>query len=503
MHKDCNMQQFSKLLQEITYYNRGAVLCDWELKTGCPENSADGLMDTENYFQTKLFEVKTSDSTGKLLKTLQSEEYKDKLTKTEHETVERLLKDYEEQKRIPADFYEEYVSLKNKSQQVWERAKAEKDYESFEPYLAKIIEKTKKLCEYTNPGEEPYEVLLNKYEDGISTKMLDMLFEQMKEGLDRLIEEAGSICFPPKEQFEGDYRIRKQRELSCKLLEYIGFDMTRGMVAQSVHPFTTSLSKNDVRLTDNYVENDIVNAIFSIIHEGGHGIFEQNVDGQYEFTPFYSCEYMGIHESQSRFYENILGRNINFWKPIYDWIRELFPEYKEISVEEFYLHINRVECGPVRIHADDMTYGYHIIIRYELEKELFSGKLDTKELPKRWNELYQKYLGVTPKDDSEGVLQDTHWSGGNFGYFPTYLLGTIYDGMILTKIESDLGNVDEILADGRITEITKWLNEKIHRYGGSRKPKEMLEAVIGREVTAEDILMHFQKKLIDLKSKSY
>lgn len=498
MQTDQRIQDFSRLIREMTYLNRGGILCDWELKTGCPKNAVEGLTDTENYLNTKLFRLKTDEETGRLLKQLGFEEYKCKLTESEHKTVERLLKDYEEQKRIPADFYEEYVALRNKAQQVWEKAKETGDYQSFEPYLSKIIEKTKKLCEYTNPEEEPYEVLLNKYEKGISTKMLDKLFEEMKTGLDKMLQKAEKIHWPEEEKFLGSYPVEKQEELSKRLLEYIGFDLTRGEMAQSAHPFTTSLSRNDVRLTNHYEKKDIVNAIFSIIHEGGHGIFEQNVDEKYEFTPFYSCEYMGIHESQSRFYENILGRNINFWKPVYGWLGELFPEYEDISLEEFYRHINRIQCCPVRIQADDVTYGYHIIIRYELEKELFAGKLDTKELPKRWAELYQKYLSVTPKDDSEGVLQDTHWSGGDFGYFPTYLLGTIYDGMLLQTIEKELGNVDEILAKGQIKRITAWLNEKIHQYGGARTPAEMVEAVMARPVTAQDILAHFEKKLIDL-----
>lgn len=499
MQTDDWIQQFSKLLKEITYLNRSVILCDWEIKTGCPKNAVDGLTDTENYLLTKLHEIKTSDETGRLLRKLQSGEYKDKLTKTDHKTIERLLKDYEEQKRIPADFYGEYVALRNRSQQVWEKAKEDRDYDSFEPYLSKMIDLTRRLCEYTNPEEEPYEVLLNKYEKGVSTKMLDRLFGEMKTGLDGIISKAGNISWPEKEKFLGDYPIDKQMELSKRLLEYIGFDLTKGEIAQSAHPFTTALSRNDVRLTNHYVKEDIVDAIFSIIHEGGHGIFEQNVDEKYEFTPFYSCEYMGIHESQSRFYENMLGRNINFWKPIFDWLLELFPEYRNISLQEFYRHINRIQCGPVRIQADDVTYGYHIIIRYELEKELFVGRLDTKQLPDRWKELYQKYLGVTPENDSEGVLQDTHWSGGDFGYFPTYLLGTIYDGMLLTAMEKELGDVNNILANGQIQHITAWLNEKIHQHGGARTPAQMMEAVVKRPVTAEDILLHFEKKLIDLR----
>lgn len=247
-------------------------------------------------------------------------------------------------------------------------------------------------------------------------------------------------------------------------------------------------------MTNHYYETEPLSAMFSAIHEGGHAIFEQNVNPEYDNTVAGSCCYMGVHESQSRFYENILGRNINFWKPIYEKLGELLPQFKNVTLEAFEREINRVENSMVRTEADEVTYCFHIILRYEMEKAIFYDHVPVEKLPELWNQKMQEYLHITPKNDAEGILQDVHWSDGSFGYFPSYLLGSIYDGMYLEKMEEELGSVDEILADGRIGEITKWLNEKIHWYGSTRTPKEVIAAVCGKEVSAQPLVRYMKKK---------
>ena len=240
--------------------------------------------------------------------------------------------------------------------------------------------------------------------------------------------------------------------------------------------------------------------MYSAIHEGGHAIFEQNVNPAYDGTIAGSCCYCGIHESQSRFYENVLGRNKNFWVPIYEKLGELLPKFKEISLDEFYHEINHVRNSLIRTEADELTYCFHIIIRYELEKAIFRDGVSVEELPKLWNEKMQEYLQITPANDAEGILQDMHWSDGSFGYFPSYLLGNIYDGMYLEEITKEIGDVDTILREGRIGEITKWLNEKIHQYGSTRLPKEVIEKVCGKEVSAQPIIDYFKKKYTEVYS---
>lgn len=282
------------------------------------------------------------------------------------------------------------------------------------------------------------------------------------------------------------------------LLDYIGFRKDAGSVGETEHPFTLNFSSRDVRVTNHYYEHDPLSSIFSAIHEGGHGIFEQNVNPDYDNTVAGSCRYMGLHESQSRFYENILGRNKNFWLPIYDKLGELLPAFKKIPLDDFYQEINHVKNSLIRINADEVTYCFHIILRYEMEKAIFRDRVPVAELPALWNQKMQEYLQITPTNDAEGILQDMHWSDGSFGYFPSYLLGSIYDGMLLTTIREELGDVDELLRDGKIKEITAWLNQNIHWYGSTCKPKEMIMEVCGKEMSAEPLIRYFKEKYTEI-----
>ena len=250
----------------------------------------------------------------------------------------------------------------------------------------------------------------------------------------------------------------------------------------------------DVRITNHYHVNEPLFAIFSAIHEGGHAIFEQNVAPKYADTVAENINYMGLHESQSRFYENILGRNINFWKPIWPKVLEIVPEFKQVTLEEFVREINHIANTYIRTEADELTYCLHVILRYEIERAIFIDGAKVEELPKMWNEKMEELLHITPRDDAEGILQDMHWSDGSFGYFPSYLLGSIYDGMFLEAIERELGSVDEILASGEIKKITKWLNENIHQYGSTRISSEVLEKVCGTELSAKPLIKYFKEK---------
>ncbi len=282
------------------------------------------------------------------------------------------------------------------------------------------------------------------------------------------------------------------------LLEYIGFRRDAGCVGETEHPFTLNFNSKDVRISNHYHEDEPISAMFSAIHEGGHGIFEQNVNPDYDNTAAGSCSYMGIHESQSRFYENILGRRRSFWAPIYDRLGELLPEFKEIPFDAFYRRINRVKNSLIRTEADEVTYCFHIILRYEMEKAIFRDHVAVEDLPALWNQKMQEYLHITPQNDAEGILQDMHWSDGSFGYFPSYLLGSIYDGMYLETVEEELGSVDKLLEEGRVGEITKWLNTHIHQYGSTRTPKEVLAAVCGREVSAKPLMRYFTEKYTEI-----
>lgn len=488
------LTKFKQHLNEMKQLNHVVTLLCWDMRTNAPINGAEGISDALAYFSTKHFELATSEELGIMLNELSSPDNYNVLDDTYKFIVCKMKKEYDKEKRIPKDFYEEYVRVQTASEIAWEKAKNSSDYNIFAPHLEKIIEMTKIKTSYTNPGEELYDALLDTYEEGMLSDSIDKLFDDLKKELIPLVKNIINAPAPDDSVFKAEYDINSQKKIQDLLLEYIGFDFNSGAVGETEHPFTINFSAKDVRVTNHYYKDNAISAMFSAIHEGGHAIFEQNINPEYDNTVAGSCTNMGIHESQSRFYENILGRNINFWIPIYDRITEILPHFKNISIEQFHKEINHVRNSFIRVDADELTYCFHIILRYEMEKEIFRNNIPVDKLPALWNQKMKEYLGIIPSNDAEGILQDMHWSDGSFGYFPSYLLGTIYDGMLLEAIESELGDIDTILKEGRIIEITKWLNNKIHCHGNTLQPKELLNSVCNKEISAEPIIRFFKNK---------
>ena len=488
------LEELQKYLEKMNRYNHVVTLLYWDMRTGMPKGGFEGHADAVAYFSTEQFQMSVAEELGNLLDALMEPEEYDALDDTWKFVVKKMKTDFDKNKRIPADVFEKYVRAQSEAEHFWEEAKNKSDYSIFAPKLKEIIELTKEITRYQEPEKEIYDALLNQYEEGMDSVTIDKIFGELKEELVPLIAKVTAEEMPENPKFNSVFDADAQEKVQKMLLDYIGFSWEKGAVGRTEHPFTLNFSSNDVRVTNHYHENNPISSIFSAIHEGGHAIFEQNVNPEFNGTVAGSCCYMGIHESQSRFYENMLGRNKNFWIPIYEKLGDILPQFKEISLEEFYKEINRVENSFIRTESDELTYGLHIILRYEMEKAIFRDGVDVNELPALWNQKMQEYFNITPRNDAEGILQDMHWSGGSFGYFPSYLLGNVYDGMLKEQMERELGDIDTILAQGRILEITKWLNEKIHKYGSTRLPKDTMMAVCGREVTAQPLIKYFKEK---------
>lgn len=488
------LDEFKSYLHEMNQYEHVTTLLYWDMETNVPKLGQEAHVEALTHFSSKAFEMSTADKMGEMLDGLAAPEEYETLDDTWKFIVRRMKRDFDRNKRIPVELYTEFVRAQAESGNAWRDAKNASDFAIFAPHLAKMVEMTREMTGYTDPGVDVYDALLNQYEEGMDSETIDRLFGELKSDLIPLVQEILAKPQPNDSAFHKPCDVNAQRAVQDMLLSYIGFRRDAGTVGETEHPFTLNFSSKDVRVSNHYYETEPISAIFSAIHEGGHGIFEQNVNPDYDNTVAGSCCYMGIHESQSRFYENILGRNKNFWLPVYDKLGELLPTFQEISLDDFYREINHVRNSLIRTEADEVTYCFHIIIRYEIEKAIFRDGVKVEELPALWNQKMQEYLQITPKNDAEGILQDMHWSDGSFGYFPSYLLGSIYDGMYLDTMEAELGSVDTILAEGRIGEITKWLNEKIHRYGSTRTPKEVIEAVCGKEVSAEPLVRYFKEK---------
>lgn len=489
-----SLDELKSYLEKKAKYDRVVTLLSWDMETTTPREGFEKQADALSFFSTEAFRLSVSEELERLLDDLSQESEFHKLNDQWKFIVKKMKRELEKNKRIPEEFFEAYVREKADAGNAWQEAKKNADYQIFAPHLKKVIEMTKQLVSYTDPEKEVYDVLIDEYEEGMDSKTIDKLFEEIKQELIPFLKRVLEAHQPSDDKFKGYYDPDAQKKVQKLLLEYIGFSFDTGAVSETEHPFTINFSSKDVRVTNHYHEDDALSAMFSAIHEGGHAIFEQNVNPDFDETVAGSCCYMGVHESQSRFYENILGRNKNFWVPIYDKVGALLPQFQKISLDEFYQEINHVRNSLIRCDADDLTYCFHIIIRYELEKAIFREDVSVDELPKLWNEKMQEYLQITPDNDAEGILQDMHWSGGSFGYFPSYLLGSIYDGMFLEQVQKELGDVDQILKNGKIQEITKWLNTNIHQYGSTRTPKEVIEKVCKQQVSAKPLIDFFKTK---------
>ncbi|MDY3250032.1 MAG: carboxypeptidase M32 [Candidatus Choladocola sp.] len=488
------LENFKDYMKKMRQYDQINALLQWDLQTLTPEKGVEGKLDSIRFFSTEAFRLSTADEYGQMLRELAEPEQFSALDPAMQLTVKRGLRDYERFLRVPESFYTEYVTEKARSEKAWEDAKRSSDFSIYAPHLDRIIAMTKQYVHYMEPDRDPYEVLLDLFEEGMDSATIDRVFDELKEGLHPLLEKINSCPRPDLSALEGRYDIDAEKKVQDLLLSYIGFDFTAGAAAESEHPFTMDVCPGDIRVTNHYKEDNPIDVMFSAIHEGGHAIFGQNIDPAYGSTAVWRVDMMGLHESQSRFYENILGRNPNFWIPVYDRVAEPLPRLKDVPFDTFCRAINDVHPSMIRTEADEVTYCLHIILRYEIERAIFRDEVSTEELPGLWNDKMEELLGIRPSNDAEGILQDVHWSDGSFGYFPSYLLGSVYDGMFLEQLEQELGSIDTILAEGRISEITAWLNQKIHRFGSLYTSSEVIERVCHRPLSAGPLLHYFNKK---------
>lgn len=478
-----------KYQKEISNLQYTINLLLWELKVNAPKNSQDDLVSLISSYESKLFQLQTSDCYEEIINSaIDSNEFKN-LSQEEQRYIYHLKRHFNEYKNVPKSFYNKYIELKNKSNIIWKEAKENSNYELFKPYLEQMVEFTKQYYRYIDSNTNNlYDVMLNNYETGVTSEMIDKLFEELKERIKSLIPKTNMDIYVPAYT----YTIDELMECAKYLLDYIGFDLNRGTLGIYPHGYTEKMNSNDIRIAFRY-NNDPIDFVTTIIHEGGHAIFEQNIDrnlSQYENTTIDNL--YALHESQSRFYENILGRNINFWIPIYDDIKKML--HLDISIDQFVQLLNTPRCGVIRVTADELTYCMHIILRYEIERDLFNGNITVDEIPKIWTDKMKNYLNVDVHNDSEGLMQDVHWAEGYFGYFPSYLVGSIYDGMFLEIIEKQLGSIDELLRSGRIKEITTYLINNIYRNGGAYTSLEIINKMCGKEVTVDPIVAYFEKK---------
>ena len=489
------LKKFKEYINKINQYEQAANVLQWDMQTCMPYNGGDTNTEVLTMLSSKSFELSVSDEMKDFLDKLTKPEVFNNLDTISKKMISECKKQYDDNKNIPPSLYSKYIQVVSQSEQIWQQAKSDNDFKTMVPYLKEIIELTKEMYSYSKPNVDTYNALLNDYEKGITDTQLDSIFKELKDGTIPLIEAISKKEPVNQYIFKGHYPIHLQQKISNYFLNVIDFDFKSGCLAESEHPFTTNInSPYDVRITTNYDINDIRSSLFSVLHEGGHGLYEQHIAPNLIGTRLNTGTSMGIHESQSRFYENIIGRNLSFWKKHYNKIGEILPSYSCISLDKFYKGINAVEPSLIRIDADELTYNLHIIIRFELEKALFSGNLEVKDLSTAWNDKMKEYLGIMPLNDTTGVLQDCHWYSGLFGYFPSYTLGNIYSGQFLSQIEKELGPIDYLIENNRLKDINNWLKLNVHQYGLMKSPTEIIKDSCNSVIDTKPIIKYYTDK---------
>lgn len=466
------------LLQKKLYaYNVASSAIYLDAVTVAPKNTAEGRGVALGILAGESQKIFTAPEVGELLSFLK--EHKEELSQEEARQVEVLTRNYEQMSKIPAEEYMEYAMLTNEADDVWHKAKVQNDFELFRPVLEKIFTFNRKFASYYDSSKEPYDALLNEYERGLTMEYLDKFFATVKTELVPLIHKISAVPQIDDAFIHRHYPIEAQRKFSDYLMEVLGLDRSHSTIGETEHPFTLTFNNKDVRITTNYKEDNLVDSMFSVIHEGGHALYELGVSNNLQYTCLAGGVSMGVHESQSRFYENLIGRSREFIEAIFPKMQEFFPEQlADVTAEQMYLAVNRVEPSLIRVEADELTYSMHVMIRYEIEKAVIGGTMEVKDIPANWNRLYKEYLGVDVPDDRQGCLQDSHWSGGMIGYFPSYALGSAYGAQMLKNMEADV-DIWSKVAEGDLSAVTGWLKEKVHQYGCLMEPADIVKNACG------------------------
>lgn len=472
------LEALEKYQRTMSAYNHALGIMFHDASTVAPSDSWEGRGKTMEIMSQITYDLETAPENVAMIEYLEANA--DALTPQQRRQVEVLRKSYDQMRKVPAEEYVAYSVLMNEAQNVWEKAKNENDFASFAPVLQQIVDYNRKFAGYYDPQKAPYDALLNQYEEGLNMATLDAFFAQLREVIVPLIAKVQAAPAIEDGFLFRHYPVAVQRQLSDELMKVMGIDRSHCGIAESEHPYTTNFNNKDVRITTHYHEDNLVSSMFSVIHEGGHALYELGADDCYNYTVLGGGVSMGIHESQSRFYENIIGRSQAFVHAVFPTIQEMFPEQlKDVDEAMFYRAINKAEPSLIRTEADELTYALHIMVRYEIEKQLIAGTLTIDDVPKEWNRLYKEYLGIDVPNDTMGCLQDSHWSGGMIGYFPSYALGSAYGAQMLHKMEEDLGDIWTDVAKGDLTSVTGWLKDKIHRHASFIKPDELFRSVCG------------------------
>ena len=499
MTRDRAITRLKELQKEIVLIGHTGAILSWDQETMMPHKAVQERSEQLALLEGLRHRRASSDEIGGILSDLGADEDHPEggegLSDLDRAAVRETYRGFRRETRLPEDLVVRLARETSLAQGVWVKARETSDFALFAPNLKKLVTLLREKAERYGYDEDVYDALLDDYEPWMTTREVAAVFAELKAELSVFAARIANAQQVDDAFLRSKFPAAEQESFGRKILADIGFDLERGRLDPSAHPFTTRLGRNDVRLTTRYNEAYLQTSIFSTIHEAGHGMYELGFDDAIQGTILADCSSLGIHESQSRFWENVVGRSLPFWERYLPELVSHFPEeLGSVDPESFYKAVNKVEPSLIRVDADEVTYGLHIVLRFELERSLLAGELEVEELPGAWNEGMERLIGVAPRSDSEGVLQDIHWSMGAMGYFPTYALGNLYSAQFtaaLKKVQSDL---DASIRKGEFGPIVGWLRSNIHRHGRRYTAQELCERISGETLNPAHFMEYLEAK---------
>lgn len=494
-----NIKALVDLSRSLNYLTATMSLLEWDQEVLMPLKASKTRAKQVAQISEVHHKMLIDPANGKLLDTLESEisEGTAIFTDADKALVREFRRDYDRAIKLPGEFVKEETEHNALSLEAWREARELADFEKFAPFLEKTISLARKKAAYLGYASEPYDALLDLFEPGLTAVHIASIFDPLKEFTKGFVKEIeGSSEVIDNSILHRSYLVNKQQSFCRDLAEGLGYDFEAGRLDKSTHPFTTEFGTvNDVRITTRYYDNEINTAITGTIHEVGHALYEQGVSGVLDSTHIGTGVSLGIHESQSRMWENFVGRSVEFWN---HWFPQLVSNFEgtiNLSEKEFFVNaLNKVQPSYIRVEADEVTYNLHIILRFELERALLNGELEAADIPEAWNSKMEEYLGIRPANDAEGCLQDIHWAMGGLGYFPTYALGNIYAAQFWETIKKDIPDIYMHLSSGNTKVLLDWLREKLHVYGAVYSPATLCEQITGESLNPEYLKKYLSEK---------
>jgi carboxypeptidase Taq len=489
-----NVATLRERLGEIADLTSTISLLQWDEEVNMPPKAAPGRGQHLASLSSIRHRFQTARELGELLKELS--DVSDLLEPDDAKLVAETLYDYSRAQRLPESFVKEFAETRSAAYVTWVEARKQSNFALFQPQLQRIVDLLKRRADYMGFEGSPYNALLEDYERGMTAEVLKPLFAELAPRQSEIVAHAAKVSASGDYTWmDQDWDEQKQWDFGLRVLHDLGFDLEAGRQDKSVHPFTTNFDLYDVRITTRVNRRDLFSALTGTIHECGHALYEQGFQDKDRRTTLAEGISLGIHESQSRMWENMIGRSLPFWKYYTPILREFFPgQLDGISPEQICAGLNRVEPSLIRVEADECTYNLHIIVRFEVETALIEGNLAVKDVPSFWNEKYKQYLGIDVPDDAHGCLQDIHWSHGAMGYFPTYALGNLYAAQMMEQISIDLSGAWDQVGCGQFTSLLGWLRENVHRHGRRKTAPELIQDISGKALTPESFLRYLTSK---------